>query len=88
MPDEVLASELLARRHDVAVGDRLDLVLLPAGAEDEDGDDEPTDRAPAEAGVPFTVTVTGIGTSYDEVIPFSQQSDEGTHLHHACAGRR
>ena len=44
-PDEVLVSELMARRHDVAVGDRLDLVLLSASAEDdeEDEDEEPTD---------------------------------------------
>ena len=82
--DEVLVSELLAGRHDVAVGDRLDLVLLSATRDD---DEEGMDRAPAEAGVPLTATVTGIGTSYDEVIPFSQQNEEG-HIFATPALRR
>ena len=69
--DEVLVSERFARRHDVRVGDQLDLVVLRLT-------DEEVDRAPATAGTPVSATVTGIGVSYDEVIPLSELQVEGS----------
>ena len=73
--EEVLISELMSRRFDVHVGDRLDVVLLTS---EEAGEGSRT--AAPEHGVTIELVVTGVGVSYDEVIPFNDLNEAGSIL--------
>ena len=67
---EALATQTLARRLDLEVGDRLDLVVVP-------GDLDGRATASDADGEVVRVEVTGIGVMASEVVPFTDLEGEG-----------